>query len=280
MTTIERLRPEIRPLDEEWSATTLARILAAPVDGPAAGIEAERTRSRRRRMRIAAVGLVGAGVLGSGAAYAGGVVPGFVTDAFQRFDGEAGEEFDVSGIKPIADFTLPDGTRYTVWRGRSRDGWSCEAIREDRAGKRLDDFGYGCGTRQDVPSRSDVADSPAEDAEDYERLSFGWVQEPERDGEPQRPMYFVAYGEAPVTTATRVRVTGYGTTGPQGEPQAGNSTDVTLPVDRTTHGFGGNLTGLGRAQWHVLTYTFLDASGSEVARLTDASEDVPHDRQR
>lgn len=250
MTTIERLRPQIRPLEEEWSAVTLAEILATPVDAQIAT-----SARRRRRIRVAAAGLVGAGVLGSGAAYAGGMVPGFVTDAFQRLDGQAGEDFDVSGVKPIADFALPDGTRYTVWRGRNKDGGSCEAIREDRPG-RVDDetgFGYGCNSG---PS-----------AAGYDQVSFGWVQEEDQGG-VQAPMYFLAYGEAPVATATQVRITGIGMAAKGGSPLPGNATDVTLPVDRATRGFGGSLTGLKPAQWHILTYVFLDASGAEVARLT------------
>ena len=236
MNTIEQLRPEPTQLDPEWSATTLASILATPTKATA-------PTARSRRVRIAAAGLVGAGVLGTGAAYAGGLVPEFVTDAFDRFDAQSGEEFDVTGVKPIADFAVPDGARYTVWRGQNAAGGSCEAIQEDRPGTDDDNFGVGCFS--------------GDSSDRYEQVSFGWVQLSEAEGQAQNPMYYLAYGESPTAAATTVRITG-------------NGTDVTLPVDRFTGGFGGNLPGLVAPQVGIidLTYSFLDADGTELATLT------------
>ena len=236
MNTTEQLRPEPPRLDPEWSASTLARILATPTQTAV-------TAARRRRLRIAAAGLAGAGVLGAGAAYASGSVPEFVTDAFDRLDAQSGEEFDVTGVRPIADFALLDGTRYTVWRGSSNAGGSCEAIQEDRPGTDDDDFRVGCFS--------------GDSSDHYEQVSFGWVQLPEDEGEAQNPMHFLAYGESPTEAATTVRITGDGT-------------DVTLPVDDLTGGFGGELSGLVAPEAGIvdLTYSFLGADGTEVATLT------------
>ncbi len=237
MNTIEQLRPEPTRLDPEWSATTLASILATPTRATA-------PTASSRRFRIAAAGLVGAGVLGAGAAaYAGGLVPQFVTDAFDRLDAQSGEEFDVTGVKPIADVAVPDGTRYTVWRGQNAAGGSCEAIQEDRPGTDDDNFNVGCFS--------------GDSSNHYDQVSFGWVQLPEDEGEARNPLYYLAYGESPTAAATTVRITG-------------NGTDVTLPVDRFTGGFGGNLFGLVAPEVGIvdLTYSFLDADGTELATLT------------
>ena len=186
---------------------------------------------------------MGVGVLGAGAAYAGGSVPQFVTDAFDRLDAQSGEAFDVTGEKPIADFAVPDGTRYTVWRGQSAAGGSCEAIQEDRPGTDHDDFGVGCFS--------------GDSSDHYEQVSFGWVQLPEDEGGAQNPMYYLAYGQSPTAAATAVRI-------------AGNGTDVTLPIDHVTGGFGGHLPGLVAPEVGSvdLTYSFLDADGTELATLT------------
>ncbi len=236
MNTIEQLRPEPRRLDPEWSATTLASILATPTKATA-------PTARSRRFRIVAAGLVGAGVLGTGAAYAGGLVPQFVTDAFDRLDAQSGEQFDVTGVKPIADFVVPDGTRYTVWRGQNAAGGSCEAIQEDRPGTDNDNFGVGCFS--------------GDSNDHYEEVSFGWTQLTEAEGEAQNPMYYLAYGESPTAAATTVRITG-------------NGADVTLPIDHVTGGFGGNLPELVAPEVGIvdLTYSFRDADGTEIATRT------------
>lgn len=231
MNTIEDLRPEIIPLDADWSRTTLAGILAAPVATPA-----RRTKHRGAAVAASVVGMMGIG----GVAYATGLVPDFVTDAFDRLDATSPQPFDVSGITPISDFALPDGTQLTVWRGRNADGGSCEAVREERPGTEHDDFHASCfdGT----------------DRSTYEALTFSQVQQPEAAGELQNPMYFVAYGEAPAAGARSVRITGDGAS-------------VTLPVDPATRGFGGHLTGLvppPDGDLVHLTFSFLGADGQVV----------------
>lgn len=195
---------------------------------------------RRRQMRIATASLVAAAAVGSGAAYAGGLVPQFVTDAFDRLDSSSPEKFDVSGTNKIANFTIPDGTRYTVWRGKNNAGGSCEAIKEDRPGDDQDNFHAGCFS----------SDSKSI----YEQVTFNWVQLPEGEGVPQNPMYFVAYGEAPNREAASVRINGDGT-------------DVTMPIDPATGGFGGNLPNFmppPDGMTAKLTFTFHDGGGQVV----------------
>lgn len=228
MNTLESLRPQPQPLDPAWSATTLESILAEPV----AHVPASRSRRRLAISAAVAAGLVGIG----GVAYASGLVPDSVRAAFDDLDRHSGEDFDVSGIASIADFTLPDGTRYTVWRGTNASGGSCEAIREDRPGDEHDDFGVGCY----------FGDS----ADRYDQLKFGWAQLPERAGEPQNPMHYLAYGEATDAEARSVRIVGDGTA-------------VTLPIDPVTGGFGGNLPGYVATEGTLpdLTFTFRDAAG-------------------
>lgn len=199
---------------------------------------APRTRSRRL-VTMASAFTVGALGLG-GVAYAAGLVPEFVTDAFDELDAVSPDAFDVTGIKPIAAFDLPDGTAVTVWRGTNESGGSCEAIREDRAGEDEDQFGASC--------------FDGSDRDFYERITFSQVQKPEAPGAAQNAMYFIAYGDAPSREATRVRI-------------VGNGTDVTVPVDATTAGFGGHLTSLvppPDGEVVELTLTFLDARGSTI----------------
>lgn len=204
-------------------------------------------RSKSRRLATASAFTVGALGLG-GVAYAAGLVPQFVTDAFDTLDQTSPEAFDVTGIKPIADFALPDGTAVTVWRGKNAQGGSCEAVREDRKGEADDNFQASCF---DGDSRGY-----------YERLTFSQIQKQEAPGEAQHPMYFIAYGEAPSPDATQVRITGGGT-------------DVTVPVDATTAGFGSYLTDLAPpadGELVELTFTFVNAQGSttEVVRWPSA----------
>jgi hypothetical protein len=199
---------------------------------------ARRTRSRRLAA-MATTFTVGALGLGS-VAYATGLVPQFVTDAFDELDEASPHTFDVTGIKPIADFTLPDGTAVTVWRGQNDLGGSCEAIRENRAGEDDDEFRASCFDGSDRAF--------------YERITFSQIQRPEAPGEAQHAMYYIAYGEAPSPGATQVRITGDGT-------------DMTVPVDATTAGFGSHLAGLvppPDGQLVDLTFSFLDAQGSTI----------------
>jgi hypothetical protein len=205
-----------------------------------AGSQQSARHSKSRRLAtMAAAFSIGALGLG-GVAYATGLVPQFVTDALGQLDAASPDAFDVTGIKPIADFVLPDGTAVTVWRGQNDRGGSCEAIRENRAGEDNDQFNASC--------------FDGSDRDFYERITFSQIQQPEAAGAAQNAMYFIAYGEAPSREAAKVRITG-------------NGTDVTVPVDTATTGFGGHLTGLvPPPDGHLvdLAFTFLDARGSTI----------------
>lgn len=230
MKMLDDLRPDVRPLDPQWSAQTLAAILSEPVPVP--------VRQRPRRLAVAAVAALG--VLGAGgAAVAGGWVPESILAAFEDLDEHSQEAFDVSGVRPIADFMIPDGTRYTVWRGMNAAGGSCEAIREDRPDNPDDGLSIGCFS--------------GDSADRYEALRFGWVQLPEAEGQQQNPMYYLAYGESPSDDATSVEIVGDGT-------------EVVLPIDPVTRGFGGNLPDYqASGGLPDLTFTFRDAAGNVVA---------------
>lgn len=221
---------------DHFESALLTELRSHVAERAATHLAARRSKSRRLATAASAF-TVGALSLG-GVAYATGLVPQFVTNAFNTLDGASSDAFDVTGIKPIAAFPLPDGTAVTVWRGKNDQGGSCEAVREDRKGEADDNFHASCF---DGDSRGY-----------YERITFSQIQKQEAPGESQHPMYFIAYGEAPSPDATRVHITGGGT-------------DVTVPVDAMTAGFGSYLTGLvppPDGQLAELTFTFVDAHGS------------------
>lgn len=246
MPIIDDLRPDVTPLDPAWSHQTLTAILQTPGEAPSP--------MRSRRLRAGLALTTGAIVLAGGGTYAGGWSPAFVTEAFSSLDRQDPGAFDVTGVKPIADFTLPDGTAIEVWRGQNKDGGSCEVLRRTRADE----------SPEPNPGASCFS---GDSASHYETVSFGWSQEFDETDDPHGDVHFYAYGESPEASATAVRITGFGTDAPGGSPQRGNQTAISLPVDPMTGGFGGTLPGLDPAAWHVLNYEFTDAKGATVATV-------------
>lgn len=115
MNAIERLRPEIRPLDAEWSASTLEAILAGH-DGADRGAVRPR-RSRARLVLVAAATLAVAGLvvvvvpgLGTTAAYSvqeGNA--GTITVEVRRLEDAEGLEAELAKHGVTADITyVPD----------------------------------------------------------------------------------------------------------------------------------------------------------------------------
>ena len=245
LAVLEQFRPGPERLDPDWSQTTLASITSQRPG------MAQRTGSRtpamsmRKRLSLVGAGVLGAGVLGTSVAVAGGFVPQFVTEAFSNLDKTSPYDFDVSNIKPIADFTLPDNTEFKVWRGTNKDGSMCQAERQNVSNSDPEDVTVWCYVDESA-GRFDQVDFtviwPA-DVDDDKRIT---------------PKYYVAYGQSPTPDASTVRITGHGT-------------DLTLPIDPVTQGFGGTLPDLKMTpdgEKFELTYSFHDQSEKEVAVLT------------
>lgn len=118
---LAELRPTIRPLDADWSHTTLARVMAA---GPHAVIRGAGQRSKRR---IAAIGVVVAAslVAGVGVASASGVMPQAFTDAFASWKSWPGKGADPADAERVATAPGPNGSVFTVMSTSDADGSSC-----------------------------------------------------------------------------------------------------------------------------------------------------------
>ena len=180
MKTIDQLRPPVRPLDVEWSATTLEAILSshAPTSSPS-------SKSRR----VALVGAVAAAVIGvGGVAFATGLVPGFVTDELDRISSS-----DLSGVHEVASFSLDSNglnRSFEIWRGTNNDGMSCTAVLE--AGGRFGpQFGGSCG------------DWPID-------AWYDATSESSKIGEVMPESTIFIFGEPEMTGVTDVRVFGEG----------------------------------------------------------------------
>ncbi|WP_244929869.1 hypothetical protein [Nocardioides sp. W7] len=222
MNALERLRPETRPIDAEWSATTLEAILASHDPSPA--------RRGGRRRRLALVGAATAGVLGlSGVAYAGGLVPALITDHFDETS-----QASVSGIHELASFTTTkSGTPRTfeIWRGTDADGLSCIAVLE-AAATGGPDFGGNCG---DYPL----------DAW-FNTTNESWTGTVD---DPPPPATYYVYGEPALDGVTTVRVLGDGF-------------DHSVAVDPRTGGYAVAVPELDRGiSGHFATVEFIDAQG-------------------
>ena len=125
LSTLSAIRPEATPLDEPWSRTTLATIVAAPTHRPA---------PRTRRFRAVLAGAMGVGLLGAGAATAAGLTPGSFTDAFRdwgvlsRTNDPGGRAVDPAMAKRVDTAAGPDGTVFSLVAAPGRDGFSCVAV--------------------------------------------------------------------------------------------------------------------------------------------------------
>ncbi len=117
MNTLERLRPEVRPLDAEWSAATLDAILASR-PGTAPEPQAWLSRSRRPRLMLGAAAAIATAAtmvvvdpgLGTTAAYSvqeGN--SGTITVEVRRLENANGLERELAKHGVTADITyLPD----------------------------------------------------------------------------------------------------------------------------------------------------------------------------
>ncbi len=223
MNTIERLRPDLRPLDTEWSATTLEAILSSHVP-------ASPRRSSNGR-RLALVGAATAAMLGvGGAAYAIGLVTAFIADELDWISSS-----EVSDVHEIASFSfdsLGETRSFEIWRGTNDDGMSCTAVLEAE-GNFGPEFGGNCG------------DNPTDAWFDRTSESYqGTI-----DDTPPPSTYFV-YGVPGVAGVTTVRVFGDGF-------------DHRVDVDPATGGYAVAVPELGQGvRGHFATVEFLGADGS------------------
>jgi hypothetical protein len=225
MNTIERLRPEIRPLDADWSVSTLESILSsenAPGD-PA----------RTRRRRLGLVGAWTAALLGiGGVSYATGLVPGFIADELDWISPGT-----VSNIHEVASFSISTSGKtrsFVIWRGTNAAGQSCTAVLEPN-GKFGPNFGGNCG---DYPTDA----------------WFDTTREPYKgtiEDTPPPATYFV-YGEPALPGVTSVRVIGEGFA-------------HTAAVDPATGGYAVAIPEFeGGVRGHFATVEFVDANGTIV----------------
>lgn len=183
MNTLEPLRPEIRPIDAEWSTETLETIFASYDPAP-------KPRDAKGR-RLVVVGATAAGILGlGGVAYATGVVPTMITDHFAQTSSAA-----VTDVHELASFTTAKGgtdRSFEIWRGTDVNGRSCTAVVEADA-KGGPDFSGNCGA---YPT-----DAWFNTASQSYKGSI--------DDAPPPSIYYV-YGEPTLPGVTEVRVTGDG----------------------------------------------------------------------
>jgi hypothetical protein len=225
MNTIERLRPEIRPLDAGWSANTLEGILSS--EGPSK--VPARARGRRR---LALVGAATAGALGiGGVAYATGVVPGFIADELDWVSPTT-----VSHVHEVASFSFQTNGKtrsFVIWRGTNASGNNCTAVLEAKSTVGPE-FGANCLNhptdawfdRTSESYRGDINDTPP-------------------------PGTYFVYGEPPMSGVVSVRV-------------FGDRFDHTVQIDRATNGFATAIPELTGTQpsGHFATVEFLATDGT------------------
>lgn len=225
MNTIDQLRPEVRPLESEWSAATLTSILST--ESPS--MISARTMGRR----LSLVGAATAGALGlSGVAYAAGLVPAAITDHFDWISPSA-----VSDVHEVASFSIESGGKtraLEIWRGTNASGQSCTAVLEAK-GKFGPQFGGNCG---DYPT----------DAW-FDTTSEGYKGTID---DPPPPITYFVYGEPTLAGVTSVRVVGHGFA-------------HSAAVDPTTGGYAVAIPELARGvRGQFATVEFIDATGSVV----------------
>jgi len=251
MITDDLLR-EYAPDDTAMRAHTdglRAEVLANAVPGPV------RSRARRRTVVGTSVAaILSLGTIG-GVAYAVGSVPDLVTSTVDGFAKDIGASGDQKPeMRQVADVTLPDGTRFAVWSGRT-DAMACTAYldRWDGSSRPVGSGGASCGDQFLEANRSSLA----------------WAQ-----GADPKIYYPVLFGDVDAGVV-EVRVSG--TFRGTGEP-----VDVTLPIDPETGSFAGTLPGTSGNPWSNrdqdewfpesgLTLSFIDASGQVLKTVDDLS---------
>jgi hypothetical protein len=229
-------------------ATLLRRVRAATP---------RRRTNRKRRFLIGgiAVGVIAAG----GAAYATRNAPPFVNEAVSDRAHENGQNLAKPDMVKIADVTLPDGSRFAAWHGRSED-FECDASADNWDGDKISGTGgVGCG-----PGYGDPGSSASN------RLHLNWaagkMKDVSDDNEVLEPWYPVAYGYVADSTVAKVELSGR-------LRLTGEDVHITVAVNPSTRGFGAVLPGSVDNKHYPMrqlgdlsgvTLTFLNAQGHEV----------------
>jgi hypothetical protein len=123
MNSIDRLRPKVDHLDEEWARQTLTAILHNDDRQPA--------RRHRSKWAVALAGTAIAAAAGGGVAFAAGVAPGWATHDVNDISQANGNTSGPIDLVQAADFRTPTGHRFTVWSGTDKAGGTCEASAVD-----------------------------------------------------------------------------------------------------------------------------------------------------
>jgi hypothetical protein len=234
---ITALAPTPEPLDPEWSATTLAGILADGPD-PARAAAPWWWRTRRRAVALVAAGVV---TLSAGAAVAVGGPVEVVRDAILDFSNQPNTTGNGLGKlddpELVAQFDIPQGV-FAIWIATSSSGKVCYASSDgvwDGVGvPTKTELEYGCG--------GEVLTPDAQSSEPLTRPDQLGGFFKDTDGP-------IVYGVSPYPDAVRVRVRGAGV-------------DRTLPLRADSHGYGAAIPEASDAD--AVTLTFLDGTGREL----------------
>lgn len=202
---VNRLKPEPTALDAQWSASTRGSITATPT--------ASRGTSRSSRRLVWVAGAAAALTLTGGAAWAVGMVPPFVSDIFGDVNSD---EWGATEPVLIADLTLPNGTRFAVWRSDAADGGRCEAVAQDWDGK-TDPLALSAGCSMEPETTAELTS-----------YSPPFVSSQADEGPDPTAVVPIVYGQVDATKVHTVTVTT--------ETQT-----LTLDVDPDTGGFAARL---------------------------------------
>ncbi len=235
--TIATLAPTPEPMEPEWSAATLAGILADQPDTPRATAPWW-CRTRRRTAALVAAAVV---TLTAGTAVAVGGPIDVVRDAILEFSNQPNTTGNGLGKlddpELVAQFRTERGI-FAIWIAASSSGKVCYASSDGSwDGEGVPTRGqleYGCGGEVITP-----------DAQHSQPLTRpdqlgGFFKD---DAGP------IIYGVSPYPAAVRARVQGVGV-------------DRTLPVRADSHGYGAAIPEASGTP--AVTVTYLDESGHEL----------------
>ena len=236
--TITALAPTPEPMEPEWSATTLASILADQPEAP----RATAPWWRRTRRRAAALVAAGAITLTAGTAVAVGGPIDVVRDAILDFSNQPNTTGNGLGKlddpQLVAQFRLEDGGIFALWIATSSTGKVCYAssdgVWNGEGTPTKSELEYGCGGQVITP-----------DAQHTQPLT-----RPDQLGgffkDTDGP---IVYGVSPYPDAVKARVQGDGV-------------DRTLPVRADSQGYGAAIPEASGTK--AVTVTYLDESGHEL----------------
>ena len=235
--TITALTPAHEPHGPEWSAATLAGILAEGPDSTRAAAPWWR-RTRRRAVALLAAGMVT--VIGGTAVAVGGPVE-VVKDAILHFSNQPNTTGNGLGRlddpELVAQFEIPRGI-FAIWIATSSSGKVCYAssdgIWDGEGAPTRSELEYGCG--------GEVLTPDAQSSEPLTRPDQLGGFFKDSDGP-------IIYGVSSYPDAVRVRVQGAGI-------------DRTLPLRADSHGYGAAIPEASAAI--AVTLTFLDDAGREL----------------